>query len=344
MTGVEIPTVLGAEETNRRAEDLKQWIAEGQTFQGAFLPVGWKKVSKFVNENRQANVTVAEAAVKKRFRRFGHVEDLSVPQEELRPGARGALWDWTTGVCVQTQLTSIVDEVGYKVENVLSAAKECGFRDERAIQILTHTGSTHGTERFPLTCYAARNHQGAAARHGDMTKMVIGKVKAEHLVVWEGGTPFTKFPQRIPFGVVPVNGNVQYPGQVYEKVRGVWDGSSPHDDSSPNDFCTLYPEENPPWVSIHGVVQSMCVLLSIGVPVEYWKLDCKAAYCQLLHQVTQRWRQFAYWKWVDDDGKSQGGFFNDNRMMWGMRLSGGCFFRTISSLTVRWISYLLITR
>ena len=174
--------------------------------------------------------------------------------------------------------------------------------------------------------------------------MVMGKIKAGHLVEYHTGSAFCSVPARIPFGVVPLNGNVQYPGQVYEKVRGVWDGSSPHDGSSPNAHCTLYPEENPPWISIHGVVQSFCVLLSIGVAVEFWKLDCKAAFCQLLHQVTQRWRQYAYWVWRDDDEVVHGGYFNDNRMMWGMRSSGGCFFRTISTITVRWIAHLLVSK
>ena len=344
-TGVEVPNpVLTPQEVLHQAKDRELWVQDGQSWEGAFLPSGWKKVKQFLNENKQANETVAGKVLNGKPGVFGDVRDLCVEQVDLRPGARGSLWDWTSGVCRETVPTSIADEVGYNISNVLEAARLIDFQDERSLQMLTEMGSTHGTEGFPLHCYAARNHQGAAARTTEMTDMVQGKEKANHLVVWPSGSVYMDIPWRLPFGIVPVNGNVQYPGEVYEKVRGVWDGSSPHDGSSPNDACELYPEENPPWVTIHHVVQGMCVLLSIGVPVQFWKLDCKAAYCQLIHQVTQRWRQFAYWRWYDENEVLQGGYFNDCRMMWGMRISGGCFYRTISTITVRWVTYLLIHR
>jgi hypothetical protein len=176
-----------------------------------------------------------------------------------------------------------------------------------------------------------------------MTKMVKGKEEEGHLVLQTHGV-YNELPITLPFGVTPINGNVQHAGEPYEKIRGVWDGSSPHDGSSPNDHCDLLPDENPPWVTVMNVIQTFCVLLSIGVKVKFWKLDYKAAYCQLHQQVTQTWRQHAYWRWCDEGGDLQGGYFLDSRMRWGDCSSGGVFFRTTTSITVRWITYLLATQ
>ena len=91
LTGIEVPEVVGVSEMKERQDDRKLWIQEGQTFQGAFLPAAWKKILRFENDNRQANDAAAEATANGKVKRFGHVEDLIVPQSELRPGARGSL-------------------------------------------------------------------------------------------------------------------------------------------------------------------------------------------------------------------------------------------------------------
>ena len=68
---------------------------------------------------------------------FGDVIDLCVTQDDLRLGARGALWDWTSGQCVETISASIAEEAGYNIPNLFEAAKLIGFRDARSMQILT---------------------------------------------------------------------------------------------------------------------------------------------------------------------------------------------------------------
>ena len=121
---------------------------------------------------------------------------------------------------------------------------------------------------------------------------------------------FSKWPKVIPFGVIPVNGTVGRPKEPemrkllmglphQDNVRGTWDGSSPHDGSSPNDYCELYPELSPPWVTARNIVQSFCVLLSVGNPVKFWKVDLRRAYTQMFMQITQTWRQVVYWTWKD---------------------------------------------
>ena len=64
----------------------------------------------------------------------------------------------------------------------------------------------------------------------------------------------------------------------------------------------------------------------------------------MVMQITQTWRQTVYWRWLDDNGEWQGGCARDLRMMWGMRFSGAAFFRTISTITVKYITYMLMTK
>jgi hypothetical protein len=322
--------------------DLQQWEKEGQTWKGAFLSTGWNNLQKFLNANVQANDAVAKAAAYDRSVRFTDVPDLKILQAELRPGARGKLWEWHDGVCVETVARPVQDDAGYHWKNVEKAARLIGFRDGHGLQMTCVYGSSHGTSGFSLTSYAARNHQGAAAKPAEITAMVKGKVEAKHLTDFGNQLVFSSHPLCLPFGVLPVNWNVQYPGEPYEKTRGVWYGSSPHDGSSPNAHCELPAEENPPWVTMWNVVQGFCVLLSIGVQLKFWKFDLKAAYCQMLHQVTQRWRQNAFWRWLDDDGHLQGGYFRDERNMWGMRAAGGAFYRTITTITVKYVAHQLV--
>jgi hypothetical protein len=79
--------------------------------------------------------------------------------------------------------------------------------------------------------------------------MMEEKVKEGHFASDKEGA-FSKWPKVLPFGVVPVNGTVQRPKEPemrkllrglphQDNVRGTWDGSSPHDGTSPNDFCEL---------------------------------------------------------------------------------------------------------
>jgi hypothetical protein len=229
-----------------------------------------------------------------------------------------------------------------------------GFQDDRAMQMLTEWGATHGTENFPLTSYGCRNHQGAALQTKAITTMMMEKVNEGHFASDKEGM-FSTWPKVLPFGVIPVNGTVGRPKEPemrklllglphQDNVRGTWDGSSPHDGTSPNDYCELYPRLNPPWVTARDIVQSFSVLLSVGVPVQFWKVDLRRAYTQLVMQVTQTWRQTVYWRWKDDEGKWMGGYARDLRTMWGMRYSGAAFFRTISTITVKYLTHQLIKR
>jgi hypothetical protein len=85
------------------------------------------------------------------------------------------------------------------------------------------------------------------------------------------------------------------------------------------------------------MVHNAGILRAIGAPtVQGFKLDLKAAYTQLFHQLTQRWRQTIYWRWKEGDS-IVGGFMTHVRCEWGQAMSGTWFHRAVTSLMVRWI-------
>jgi hypothetical protein len=90
------------------------------------------------------------------------------------------------------------------------------------------------------------------------------------------------------------------------------------------------------------MVRNANILRAIGAPtVEGFKLDLKAAYTQLFHQLTQRWRQTIYWRWKEED-EMVGGFMTHVRCEWGQAMSGTWFHRAVTSLMVRWIEKALL--
>jgi len=279
--------------------------------------------------------------------KFGKVEDLYLEETDYRPGARKAIWSWYSGRCEEVTPEHVASEAKYNIQNVNKAAQTIGFKDIEALKWLTKWGTTHNTHDFPLCSYASRNHQGAALQIEAITMMFKEKVAEGHFVESTQGL------WTIPFGIVPVNGTVQKPkeaemlkklhGNPYkENVRGTWDGSSPHDGRSPNDACDLVPELNAKWVTAEDITQTLCVLMATNTTVEIFKLDLRRAYTQMIMMNTQRWRQTVYWKWLNEEDKVIGGYMQDSRSMWGMTHSGNGFYRTITSLTVRYVTHKLM--
>jgi hypothetical protein len=129
---------------------------------------------KYLRGNARVNEVVARAVAGNTTAgdegpKFGDVwpdgvNEIIITQDELRPGARGKIWSWETGRCQEVTSGWVTDDIkqagGFVADRVQEIAAEVGFRDKRAIQMLTETGSSHGTKRFPLTSYAGRNHQG----------------------------------------------------------------------------------------------------------------------------------------------------------------------------------------
>jgi hypothetical protein len=131
-------------------------------------------------------------------------------------------------------------------------------------------------------------------------------------------------------------------GATDKNARGTYNGSFPHDGSSPNDHCNPDPDTQKPWVTVRNVVRGAAIVKSIGAPAtKFFKIDLKAAHTQLTHQATQRWRQTIYWRWKVN-GKWCGGFMQDKRMEWGMANSGNVFHRAVTCLMVRWIEKVLL--
>ena len=95
-------------------------------------------------------------------------------------------------------------------------------------------------------------------------------------------------------------------------------------------------------MTIEDITQSMCVLMATKTTVEIFKLDLRRAYTQMVMMNTQRWRQTVFWKWLNDEDEVVGGFMQDSRSMWGMAHSGNGFYRTITSLTVRYVTHQLL--
>jgi hypothetical protein len=191
---------------------------------------------------------------------------------------------------------------GYTCGRVQEVADLLDFPDRRSMQVLTSTGTTHGTVLFPLRSYAGRNHQGAGKHHAKITKMIAGNVADGQFARQHGSEhPARPTPAFHPFGIVPLNGSVARQKELedYERerdgfdigkvVRGTYNGSFPHDGSSPNDFCVPEEGTQKQWVCMRHMVRNASTLRAIGAPtVEGFKLDLKAAYTQLFHQLTQR--------------------------------------------------------
>jgi hypothetical protein len=370
ITGLETGEDLSEAERQERSDDLIRWKEEGQTWWGALGPEATKRMKEYLEGNARVNEAVARAVAKDSEEgsegpNFGDVwpaegvNEIIIQQSDLRPGARGKLWSWESGVCKETTPKLITDDIrkagGFTAAKVGEIAETLGFADQRAIQMLTETGSSHGTKGFPLVSYAGRNHQGAGRHHAIVTKMMRSKVAEGHFAGSdEDDGPGKDRPDTIPFGVVPMGGTVQRQkdveryeaerggGAIAKNVRGTYNGSFPHDGTSPNDHCEPDEGTTRPWVTLRNVVLGACILKSIGAAeVKFFKLDLKAAYTQLIHQQTQRWRQTIFWTWVEGQ-TMQGGFMIDKRMEWGMACSGTVFFRAVTCLMVRWIEKALI--
>ena len=312
ITGMEVPEALSQEELLERARDLKQWQAAGQLWIDAFLPPARKRVLTFLNDNAQANATVARSAESWSSKhaapfKFGKVDDLKVTQAELRPGARGQLWKWRNGRCTTTTFAPITDQVGFNVPNVRQACQLIRFRDNRALQMLTTTGSSHMTENFPLTSLASRNHQGAAHFPAVVTALMIDKVESGDVEEISPNCFATEEPTSLPFCIMPVNGSeanlkeAQYFNQLEGRdfkpnVRPTFDGSSPHSEEgdSINEQTILPPELETEWSSGSQVEESLRVMLSIGCEIMGMKIDLAKSYFQIWHQRTQLWRQQTY--------------------------------------------------
>jgi hypothetical protein len=365
ITGLEMGEDLSEAERQERTDDLILWKEEGQTWWGALGPEATKRVKECLEGNARVNEAAARAVAKDTKEgsegpNFGDVwpaegvNEIIIQQSDLRPGARGKLWSWESGECKETTPNLIKDDVrkagGFTSAKVGAIAEALGFADQRAIQVLTETGPSHGTKGFPLVSCAGRNHQGAGRHHAIVTKMMRSKVAEGHFAGTDDvDGPGKDRPDTMPFGVVPMGGTVQrqkdierceverHGGMIAKNVRGTYNGSFPHDGTSPNDDCE--PEEGTtrPWVTLRNVVLGACTLKSVGArEVQFFKLDLKAAHTQPTHQLTQRWRQTISWTWVEGT-ELKGGFMQDKRVEWGMAHSGTVFFRAVTCLMVRWI-------
>ena len=366
VSGVEVAEKLTATEEIERTTDYAEWVREGQTWWGAMVPEAQSRVRRYLDHNRAANETVAKAvamnatagATGPPYVDVGEdgSNEIRLAPEDYRPGARGRIWTWVSGTCKECVPRSLAGEIdtaeGYSTEQIRRIAEAVGFPDRRAVQMLTMTGATHGTVGFPLDSYAGRNHQGSALHHAIVTKMMAQKERDGHFegpVHDTNGGAAAAHPLYHPFGVVPMGGTVQRQKdlEAYEmerdgrdvpkNVRGTYNGSFPHDGTSPNDHCDQDPATSKPWVTMPRVVQGVNILRNIGAPtVKAFKLDLKAAYTQLFHQSSQRWRQIIFWTWLEK-GEWRGGYLHDVRMEWGMAYSGTVFHRAVTSLMVRWV-------
>jgi hypothetical protein len=370
LSGIEVEKTLTTQEAAERAADLLEWKKEGQTWWGAMTADAQTRMRLFFDANERTNDAVAEAValLTKEGDEGPNFEDFSgattknevmVTQEECRPGARGKTWSWLSGECVECTPGSIENEVtaagGHTCKRVQEVAGLLDFPDRRSTQVLTSTGTTHGTVQFPLRSHAGRNHQGAGKHHAKITKMIAGNVPDGQFASQHGSDhPARPIPAFHPFGIAPLNGSVARQKELedYEKerdgfdigkvVRGTYNGSFPHDGSSPNDLCIPEEGTQKEWACMRHMVRNASILRAIGAPtVEGFKLDLKAAYTQLFHQLTQRWRQTIYWKWKEGDD-IVGGFMTHVRCEWGQAMSGTWFHRAVTSLMVRWIEKALL--
>ena len=264
ITGVEVEEQLTADEVRERELDLMAWKREGQTWWGAMLPPAQEAMRAYIKSNERVNDAVATAVSRltsegaegpkcDEFPGEDTKNEVTIRQEDYRRGARGKIWSWVSGQCEECVPSSIEMEVleagGYTSSRVREVADILAFPDRRSTQVLTDTGTTHGTVNFPFTSYAGRNHQGSGAHHRKLTAMMKSKVEEDHFAAVEGKHPANDTPLFHPFGVVPMNGSVarQKDLESYERerdgvdiakvIRGTYNGSFPHDGSSPNDHC-----------------------------------------------------------------------------------------------------------
>jgi hypothetical protein len=360
LLGYECQNVLSKEQAEERRLDLLLWKKQGQLWIDAFPGPARKRAQTFLNDNAQANAAVARAAQAWESSphpspfTFGEVDDLVVTQEELRPGARGILWEWRDGTCTTTTPETASNKVVFNVKNVTEAYRLVNFRDNRALQMLTITGSSHMTKNFPLHCLASRNHQGAAKFPHTITKLILDKIASGHVVKVSGDAMSSPHPPTIPFCVLPVNGSLanlkedqhfnKEQGEPYKpNVRPTFDGSSPHDESGLgiNDHTVLPPELDTQWATGAQVEESLRVLLFIGALVLAFKLDLEKSYFQIWHQNTQLWRQHFYHDYIHM-GVRHAGYMASNRCLWGFASSAAVFHRSITTITVKYVERCLL--
>ena len=188
--------------------------------------------------------------------------------------------------------------------------------------------------------------------------------------------PF-KHPVNIPFNVMPFGASIaRLPPAAYDdwihgrphmpKIRPTPDPSAPHDgeDLPDEEGTTTLPFPSVPlpnsrqkgtspnahvytdqtlerkWISFTIVIQCLTVLTSACLNIRAAKKDLSSAYRQLRARVIERWRSNFFWCW--EAAGLQGGFFQDISLSWGGVRAGSLFFRAITSLVVRYITYLLI--
>jgi hypothetical protein len=376
LTGLERVVELSPEDERERRRDLDLWISEGQLWWDAFLPAARRKIQDFLHANAQTNSFVAKQAAMwtNSFEApfsFGAVPDLLVTQDELRPGARGVLWEWNNGKCSRTTLAKISPSLRFNVSNIRKVCEDIGFQDQQAVQMLLDYGVSDETVNFPLTSYASRNHQGAAKFPAPVRKLMQQRAASGNVTPRHFGSPYSPHPCTLPFGVIPVNGaeaklkeaeyyNMKNGLDFKPTVRAVFDSSSPHHDTekiSINAHACLDPQKNLPWSSISHFEDALRVLHAIGTTVLAFKVDLEAGYFQMSHQKTQRWRQHYYHRFVHADTVArgcynyagdipddavEGGFMADESLLWGKVSGASAFHRSITTITVRYLEHLLV--
>ena len=364
LRGIETEIDDGVSDADR-ARDMVRWVQEGQTWEGAFLKQPRQQLMRYFTLNDAAARKAHAAAVGRRVEgaknssdrgaKYDRVPGFSIPQSGLRPAARGKIWSWDTGTCVEVGASSIAARVGFSVANVKAAAELVHFRDLRVLQMLTETGVTHGTTAFPLACHFYPNHQGSARHLDEVSSMIREKVAERHFAAVPGAedTNLPRYvcasrPMTIPCMQIPMNGTEQKlkPAEFFLResgcdfkpnVRGTMNGSSPHNGESPNDHCELLEELNMPWVTITHVVDTLTVLSTTDSPLYLFKIDMRRAYQQLFMQESQTWRQHLHWCWDDESG-THCGFLRDQRMQWGAKASGSVYHRGVTTLIVKYVT------
>jgi hypothetical protein len=364
LRGIETGLDDGVSDVDR-ARDMARWKKTGQTWEGAFLKRPRQQLLRYFTLNDAASRKAHAAAVGRRAKaarnssdyraKYDRVPGLSIPQSGLRPAARGKIWSWDTGSCVEVGRSSIAARVGFSVENVKAAADLVQFQDLHMLQMITDTGVTHGTTGFPLACHFYPNHQGAARHLDEVSTMIREKVAERHFSAVPGAEDTnlarqvcSERPLTIPCMQIPMNGTEQKlkPEEFFLResgcdfkpnVRGTMNGSSPHDGQSPNGHCELLESLNMPWVTITHVVDTISVLSTAGSPLYLFKVDMRRAYQQLFMQESQTWRQHLHWCWDDDTG-THCGFLRDQRMQWGAKASGSLYHRGVTTLIVKYVT------
>ena len=307
LTGCEVEVNIDASPAEVH-QDMLNWKAEGQTWWSAWLPDTQVRLKNYFEKTATANRTAAKRAAARRNpklrncsdlrAKFPRIEGFSLSQSTLRPAARGRVWTWQSGRCQEMIYQPITNDVKFNTQHIQEVADLLGFLDQRVIQMLIETGMTHGTEGFPMTSQFYPNSQGASQNHDDVTPMILDKINKNHFAMGPTGKCLMTTPDTTPAIQVPLNGNVAKPkereyyreqaGEDFKwNVRGTFNGSSPHDGESPNDYCPLSPELNKPWTTIAHAVWALSILDTAGSPIQMWKTDFKPSYMQCAHQLTQ---------------------------------------------------------